>query len=316
MNLKDGDPSLEDVLEKLSNRRSGEPFPLNEEENRVFRKYLEEKNAKEREERERRERESRIGGKLILWPDDVGVIPTEITRTALFGLPRRGRRQFFRDKVVASRSDVSIRYTGHELDQSDLEVWMLVLYIARGQHVGQRLYTNLNSMLKGLDRQNGGAARKSLKSSLERLATARFNMKFKRVGKEYQVIAGFMNWGVEVDSGKMWVRVDPEGETLFSNLSYLEFQTHLALPTSMSKALHVYAIGHKRKKRHRVLVKDLKLWLGYNGTSKDFRRYLKLALRELEEQGIMSEIELSASTVEWTLGDLDYTKQQGITSTK
>lgn len=238
---------------------------------------------------------------LPLWNDDAGAVPTELTRSALFGLPRRGRRRMRENEVLASRSDIKVTYFGQELGQNDCDVWMAVLYIARGQPMGKELFTTMGGLLRFLKRKDSGAARKSLATSLDRLSRASITVDGKRKKKKFHAVMQMMSWGFEKTSGHMFVVVDPRGRKLFENLSLVNFNQHLTLASDMAKAVHHYASGHQRGKKHSVSVPNLKSWIGYSGPLKKFKYDLKRALWTLEEKGALVGPSIENDIVHWTL---------------
>ena len=283
-------------VERASNKKT--PWPLTAEENRIYHEH----NLKQENLRRRKEAQNRVSkNALTLWPNEIAAMPTEITRTSLFGLPRRGQRKIHRWGVLASRSDISLQYFGEELDQSDLDVWLLVLRIARGQNIGARIQVNMNAMLRELRRPNGGSNRRWLISSLDRLSSAAFKVKFTRKNEHWEIVSGLLKWGYEKSTGRMFVRVDPDGEALFDNLSYLHYEKRLNLPSSMAKAIHSYASGHRRGMKHAITMENLKEWIGYGGREVDFLRSLEKALTQLEDEEILSHVEVEHRIVRWIL---------------
>lgn len=225
---------------------------------------------REREEETQRYKIPKGEVELPLWNDDAGAVPTELTRSALFGLPRRGRRRMRENEILDSRSDIKVTYFGEELGQNDCDVWMAVLYIARGQPMGVELHTTMGNLLSFLKRKDSGSARKSLGASLDRLSRASITVDGKRKKKKFHVVMQLMSWGVEKTSGRMFVMVDPRGRELFENVSFINISQHLALSSAMAKAVHHYASGHKRGKKHSVSISNLKSWVGYAGRLKEF----------------------------------------------
>src|SRR5713226_8429515 len=60
---------------------------------------------------------------LPLWPEPARGVPNDILRSALFAAIQGKGREYFKHKLLASYDGVQIRYTGEQLDQSDLDVW-------------------------------------------------------------------------------------------------------------------------------------------------------------------------------------------------
>ncbi len=231
-----------------------------------------------------------IGKEIPLFPMDVAAIPTELARTALFKVRQRGPRKVCMWEMLASRGDIQIEYFGMELDNGiDQELWLLALSIARGMKTGTRIWVTQKGLLRELGRSTGGQAKRNLKLALDRLASATLRIQFQRGENHYKFTTSLLNWGIEEETGRMFIRVDPDGQALFENLSYLDFELHLALEGGVTKALHLYAISHTRGQQHRQSLAHLKEWFGYEGQYRDFRNAILEAMQQLEENGILSD---------------------------
>jgi hypothetical protein len=68
---------------------------------------------------------------LPLWPEPARGVPNDILRSALFAAIQGKGREYFKHKLLASYDGVQIRYTGEQLDQSDLDVWEQAIHLAR-----------------------------------------------------------------------------------------------------------------------------------------------------------------------------------------
>lgn len=255
---------------------------------------------------EQKRRRDSIGKEIPLFPMEVAAIPTELTRTALFRVRRRGPRKTLVWHTLASRKDIKIEYFGIELDNGiDLELWLIAISIARGIKTGTRIRVTQKGLLRELGRSTGGQSKRNLIQALDRLASATLRIRFNRGGKNYRFSSSLLNWGIVEETGEMFIRVDPDGQALFENLSYLDFNVHLALEGGVTKSLHLYAISHTQGKQHRQSLKNLKEWFGYDGQMKDFRNAVFVALHQLEKSGIVRDFEIKKwkdqETAIWTL---------------
>lgn len=244
---------------------------------------------------------SRFG--LQLWPEDTAGLPSRLTRTALFGLPRRGRRRWYKEEPIISGSDVKVFYTGEQLDQKDLEVWLMLLMAFQGQDEDYMLQTRMSHMLKTLKRSVEGGSRQALTSSLKRLTGASVYIKY-RSG----TVEGVFNFlhGVAWNSRtqEISIKLGRDLGSLFDVTAFLDFDAHLLLPSQMAKAVHKYAVGNKRGKLHSVPLNKLKKLLGYEGEIKEFRKTLGKALVELESSGMLQEPRITGGIVRWILNKL------------
>lgn len=225
-----------------------------------------------------------------LFPDEVSGLPSEIARSALFGLPRRGRRKFRRREVIFSSSDTVIRYSGEQLDQGDLEVWLLLVMVAQGQDLDKMLHLRTGPMLRALKRNDKGNSRKALRASLSRLVECSLHIQYRRDGKNrgggFNFLEGF---AIDEDTKEIATKIGETMYKLFSGgfTSLIAFEQHVSLESNMAKAIHKYAAGHKRGQAHGVPLDRLKLLLGYEGEMRKFRTALLEGLKQLESERIL-----------------------------
>ena len=72
---------------------------------------------------------------LPLWPEPKRGAPNAVLRGALFAAVHKDRRYMDRELLTA-QDGIMVRFTGKQLDQSDLDVWEQVLHLARPQALG------------------------------------------------------------------------------------------------------------------------------------------------------------------------------------
>lgn len=105
------------------------------------------------------------------WPEDTRGVPNSILRSALFGAIGRGKRAYNSGWITAA-GDVSIKHTGPQLDQADLDVWEQCLHISRNSKLGDSVEFSVHRFLKAIGRQTGKSQREWLKESFLRLMTS------------------------------------------------------------------------------------------------------------------------------------------------
>ena len=87
--------------------------------------------------RERRERkgpkksQTAATVRLPLWPEPARGVPNSVLRGALFAAIQSKDRQYLKGELLAVQQGIEIRFTGMQLDQSDLDVWEQALHLAR-----------------------------------------------------------------------------------------------------------------------------------------------------------------------------------------
>ena len=120
--------------------------------------------------------------KLPLWPEAVRAVPNGFLRSALFGAIRRGPRRYMKREQIAALEGIEIYYTGERLDQSDLDLWEMILHIARLQGLGSECRATAYQLLKALGKADTGGNREVLHIRLMRLKATAVEIEQSRYG--------------------------------------------------------------------------------------------------------------------------------------
>lgn len=115
---------------------------------------------------------------LPLWPESTRGVPNALVRGSLFAAIQGKDRQVLDRAILASIDGLEIRFTGRQLDQSDLDVWETLIHLARKYRTGNRVVLSEIQILKSLRRSTGSSDRCWLKESFIRLAAACVELKF------------------------------------------------------------------------------------------------------------------------------------------
>ena len=94
---------------------------------------------------------------LPLWPEAKRGAPNAVLRGALFAAVHKDRRYMDRE-LLAAQDGITVRFTGKQLNQADLDVWEQVLHLARTQALGTKCYFTAHGFLKTLGRHTGTTA--------------------------------------------------------------------------------------------------------------------------------------------------------------
>jgi hypothetical protein len=109
--------------------------------------------------------------KQELWPSNTAGVPSSMLRSALFGIVEKGKRDYIKHKKIASLKNITIFYTGEQLDQSDLDVYDGILEIIRATGSTRAQFTT-NHLLAMIGRSSGRAQYEWLRGSIRRLLGA------------------------------------------------------------------------------------------------------------------------------------------------
>jgi len=93
-------------------------------------------------------KESAMALQLPLWPEATRGTPNSFLRGALFAAIQGKEREYIKGQLLASRDGIKIRFTGMQLDQSDLDVWEQAAELARSHPLGNVCYFSICSGLR------------------------------------------------------------------------------------------------------------------------------------------------------------------------
>ena len=192
---------------------------------------------------------------LPIWPEDMRGLPNAFARSALFTVAntRKGARDNFKRKVIASVAGITITYTGEELRQDDEDVFLQILHVSRFHELGTYVQFTAYAMLKELSWTTNSASYKRLIDCLDRLKASAVTVTLTMPNGAQRGYSGSLirsfRWRQESDSAplRQWqVLLEKEIVSLFGPTDYsrLEWRTRLLLPP-IAKWLHSFYYTHR-----------------------------------------------------------------------
>jgi TrfA protein len=223
---------------------------------------------------------------LPLWPKAAPGAPNPILRSALFPAIQSKDRHFLDKALIASLKGQEIKFTGKQLNQEDLEVWLHVLDLARDHPLGDICHTSAHGLLKALDRSTGNSQHKQLHESMLRLQA--HGLEIKAGGFTY--FGSLIMDGVKDDTTRHYViRINPRMAALFGQgWTQLDTATRrklrgkpLALWLQAHYATHATPLPYSVGKLNELSGSQTK-------TLRRFRQALRVALAELQATGAIA----------------------------
>ena len=199
---------------------------------------------------------------LPLWDERVRGLPNALARSALFTSANRKEKRLNHVKhPIAAVGGVEISYTGMELRQDDLDVFLQVVHLARNQPLGEMIQFSGYSLLKALGWSPTKANYERLRQCIDRMSATTIHVSF-REGSRVLNYGGSLfrkfTWDADALSGmsqqwKIWL--EKEIITLFGDSSYTQivWSQRLSLPP-LAKWLHQFYFTHKVPFGYRVEV--------------------------------------------------------------
>lgn len=223
---------------------------------------------------------------LQLWPDAVRGVPNTILRSGLFAAVGRGPRRFMERQEIAALKGITIHYTGQRLTQSDLDVWVGVLHLARLVPLGDSIEFTEKGFLREIGRGGdkgrslGKSDRMWLRKVFARLSATTVEVKHGYISYSGSLIEEYWR---DAESGRYVMKLNRRMILLFGHDSW----------TGLDWAV-----------RQELRGQPLAQWLhGFYSTHADPLRYRYETLHDLcgsdAGAGAQSDVELNKAVSDW-----------------
>lgn len=247
---------------------------------------------------ERRKRSAVTVGERALLPL-VGcskrASPNYLLRSAVFAVLKKGQRATLIRQRVASQNGYEIYFSGIQLDQADLDVWLHCLHLS-GAQLGQKIEVGLLQFLRGIGRTSGSASQRWLRDSLVRLGMAVIQIKHDGVTVMVSDRMVVYEEREQVSKSSIYLTVSPTMARLFgvARWTALDLATRTKLiGQPLAQWLHAYLATHA--KPIPLSIAALRELSGSRTAElRMFRRTLKLALGHLVDAGVLKMWEITA----------------------
>lgn len=217
---------------------------------------------------------------LPLWPEPARGTPNSFLRSALFAAIQGKTRKPLKNVLLGAQKGYSVKFTGWQLDQSDLDVWEHAVHLARRHPLGNECTFKANAFLKSIGRSNGKKDYVWLNDSITRLVACAVEI---RCGSKVFVGSLLSSAPRDEETGVYRLRLDPDTIKLYGSADWtsLEWQQREALKGKpLALWLHGYYASHAEA--YPVKVETLMELSGStNKEKRDFKRKLKAAFSDL-----------------------------------
>ena len=232
---------------------------------------------------------------LPLWSESNRGVPNSALRGALFAAIQGKDRQALKEELLATQQGMEIRFTGWQLDQSDLEVWEQALHLACQHPLGDRCNFTLRGFLKALGRSYGSSQRESVINSLNMLTACAVHIRH-----DHYVYTGSLIEAHARDeiTNFHYVRLNPDIIKLYyAGWTAINWQQRKVLKRKpLAQWLHSYYASHANP--YPVSVEKLRQLSGSrNANLRDFKQQLRKALQALQDIGVILKFEIKDGLV-------------------
>jgi len=242
-----------------------------------------------------RARDSKVY-QLPLWTEPTRGIPNPVLRGALFAAVQGKNRSVFQRELLACQKGLQIRFTGIQLDQSDLDVWEQALHLARLHPLGTRCEFSAYGFLKALGRKSGKSEHEWLKNSFARLMGCGVELTDQLERKTYG--GSLLEFMRDDLSGRYVVIFNPKILTFYEGgWTAIDWQDRQQLRGKpLALWLHGYLATHA--KPYPIKIETIRSFSGSgNKQIKSFKRSLVAALNELKSIDFIRDFDFDGDTV-------------------
>ena len=232
---------------------------------------------------------------LPLWPEAVRAVPNAVLRGALFSVSKE-RETFAKRTLIASVEGIEVRFQGTRPNQTDLDVWEMLLHLARLQPLSSEVRFTANAMLKELGRGTGKTQHEQLKDEMMRLLAGGVEITWTKDKKTFAgtLISDFFR---DEETGLYIVSFNKNfGKLYASGWAAIDWEQRQSLgQNNLAKWLHGFYSSHELQV-YPYKVETLQRLCGSTSPRREFRRLLKTAFLKLVELGTLTSWDIDAKT--------------------
>jgi len=255
--------------------------------------------------RQRQQTEARILQEVLpLWDDDNRGVPNPLIRSGLFSVKSTSNREFLDKMTISSLSNYTVQYTGRELQQDDLSVWMSLINLARSQPMSDSVFFTGYQLVKDLGWSMNTKSYKRAQDSIERLKVTGIEIKETTESRQSAYSGSLIreySWTSEDNEGniKWMVRFEPKVTLLFVNDSttLVEWDMRKAIGprAAVAQWLHTFYASHKEPGP--ISIERIYELCRSGDTLSSFRRSLRLALQRLKDKEFLTDYRIVGEQV-------------------
>jgi hypothetical protein len=257
------------------------------------------KRTLEIQERARKEEEKRLETGVIYlptWREDRHGSPNSFLRSALFAAIQSKDRVFLNKAEIFSQQGITITYSGEQLNQEDMTVWLALVDMMKKDSLGTECRFTAHEILKYMGLPTGGTQYEQLEVALCRMTICLVRIETERYIYGESLIEGFV---IDKDTNQYEIRLSRHLIKLFGDCDWtaIDWEQRKQLRNKpLSLKLHDYYSSHD--KPFPVSLEFLSDFTGsVNKQKADFKRKVKTALEELVRIGFLRSYSIEGDIV-------------------
>ncbi len=235
---------------------------------------------------------------LNFWPDDVRGVPNVALRGALFSISQE-REMAKKRQRLATVEGYHVMFKGERWNQSDLDLWEMLLHFGRRQPYGSRMEFKASDLLKELDRGVGGTSYDELKEDISRLMSGVVEITFTNTNETF--IGHLINDAYREEATQRYVVIFNEKLRKLYDAGYTHVnwdQRRKLKSNNLARWLHGFYTTHAAPLAYKVETIRSLCGSTVTPTSRltDFRKALRIALEKLKTVGAITNWNIDPKT--------------------
>lgn len=239
---------------------------------------------------EKSEKENPPEAKIPSEIASFGVVPNPILRSSLFGVVRTGRRRTLKKEELTSWGETRIFFTGEQLNQSDLDVWLELCSYHPGERPDTATEFTGKEFLGKMGKGTSSRDYEFLVCSLDRLMSCGVHV----VLGEYVYAGSFVSSYIRHEETRRFeVHLEVEMVNLFDvGYTYLDMRKRRTFRSDMDKWMHLFVESHRGEVR--VGLEKLRALCGSSTKSiYSFRQKVENSCGRLSERGVLDRYDVT-----------------------
>ena len=226
---------------------------------------------------------------LPVWSESVRGTPNSLLRGSLFAAIQSKDRRYMNREILAAQDGIEIRFTGMQLNQTDLDVWEQAVHWARPHPLGHVCYFTTYGFLRALERRTGGYEHNQLKEELARLIGGAIEITHKRM----TYAGNLLEYWRDEDNERYILRLNSKILALWTaGWTAIDRKQQVKLRRKpLALWLHGFYASHAEPYPMKVET-IMRLCGSVNHSVKRFTQALKAALQELVEVKAIRDFEI------------------------
>jgi hypothetical protein len=245
-----------------------------------------------------RQREEARVVQLPLWREDRRGTPNDFLRSALFPAIQGKDRKHLTKALLYGQKNLTIKFTGIQLNQEDLDVYQAILHCSRQVPLGIEACFTGYGLLKILGLSTGGAMHERLENSIHRLANCSLTIETdKYIYGSNRLIDEYSK---RKEDGQYLIKLDRRLMQLFApdGWTAINFDQRSQLRSKqLAQFLHGYYSSHEHPHPVKLLTMQ-ELSGSANKQKASFKRQIKAALDELVKISFLESYAIDGELIE------------------